>query len=307
MANKTWASLDEQVEILTGRGLPDADNFREELATIGYYRLGGYSYPLRQVAPKGAKRRRYSSFVPGATMQDVIDLYRFDERLRQATWHAVSKLEISLRVDIGYILGELDPYLHLKVADYWPSGAMENRAKTFISRMEKSQARSSEEFVRHYASAHAGRLPVWVEAEILEFGQLVTLYSLAPFAQRQVIADLYGVRADELESWMRTTNFVRNVCAHHSRLWNRQLVVRPLAKYRRNDSTLGPALTNTSRMYSALSLIAFLLRRGKFETEILGLKEALRSFPRDVPQVSIDQAGVSEGWEISPLWSTVRF
>lgn len=303
MGDKPWAGLDQQVEILTRRGLTDAEDFRDDLATIGYYRLSGYAYPLRQLTPKGSKRRRCSSFVPGASMRDVVDLYLFDERLRQATWRAVSKLEICLRADIGYILGESDPYLHLNVLDYWPSGAMRNRAKTFLSRLEQSQARSSEDFVKHYAKEYQGRLPVWAVAEILDFGQLVTLYSLAPFAQRQAVAARYGARADELESWMRTINFIRNVCAHHSRLWNKQLVIRPLAKYRKDDAELGPALSNTSRTYAALSLIAFLLRRGGFSGETIDIKEALLDFPEGIPQVSIEQAGAKPGWEHSPLWN----
>ena len=302
--DKAWASLDDQVAILTRRGLLDAGSFRDELAAIGYYRLGGYMYPVRQLAPTGATRRRLSDFVPGATMQDVVDLYRFDERLRQATWQGVSKLEIRLRVDIGYVLGELDPYIHLKLTQQWPSGAMAKRAAAFESRLAQTQARSSEDFVKHYDKEHQGRLPVWVVAEILEFGQLVTLFSLAPYAQRQAIADLYGARADELESWMRTINYVRNLCAHHGRLWNRRLVIRPLAKHRKNDTDLGAALSNNSKTYSALSLIAFLLRRGRSAEQVADLKGALAEFPEGIPGVSIGQMGAKPGWQTQPVWDS---
>ena len=300
---KVWASLDAQVAALTRRGLADAADFREELATIGYYRLGGYAYPLRQLAPNGSSRHRLSEFVPGATMQHVVDLYRFDERLRQTTWQAISTLEINLRADVGNVLGELDPYLHLSLRRQWPSGAMAQRAATFETRLARSQGRSSEDFVKHYEKEYAGRLPVWVVAEILEFGQLVTLFSLAPFEQRQAVANLYGARADELESWMRTINYVRNLCAHHARLWNRQLVIRPLAKHRKNDADLGAAFTRTSKPYSALALIAFLLRRGEFDTQIIGLKEALADFPEGIPGVDISQSGARADWHTQPVWS----
>lgn len=302
--DKSWASLDDQVAILTRRGLLDAASFRDDLATIGYYRLGGYMYPLRQLAPTGAARRRLSDFVPGATMQDVVDLYRFDERLRQATWQAVSKLEICLRVDIGYVLGELDPYIHLKLTQQWPNGAMAKRAAVFEFRLAQTQARSSEDFVKHYDKEHQGRLPVWVVAEILEFGQLVTLFSLVPYAQRQVVADLYGARVDELESWMRTINYVRNLCAHHARLWNRRLVIRPLAKHRKNDADLGAAVSNNSKMYSALSLIVFLLRRGRFNEQFADLKRTLSGFPEGLPGVHIGQMGAKPDWKIQPVWAS---
>ena len=303
MREKVWASLDDQVGLLVERGLPDAPDFRDDLAAFGYYRLGGYAYPLRQRAPEGSDRSRLNEFVPGARMRHVVDLYHFDERLRQAAWRAVSRLEVGLRADTGYVLGEFDPYMHLTVEEQWPSGAMARRARGFVSRMEKNQARSSEDFVRHYEKVHQGRLPVWVVAEILEFGQLVTLFSLAPFDQRRAIADLYGARADELESWMRTSNYVRNLCAHHARLWNRQLVVRPLTKHRRGDTGLGPALGNASRPYSALALIAFLLRRGGFDDEISDLKAALASFPEGIPGVALGQVGADLDWQDHSVWS----
>ncbi|KQB84958.1 Abi family protein [Corynebacterium oculi] len=302
--DKAWASLEDQVAILIRRGLTDAGSFRDDLAAIGYYRLGGYMYPLRQLAPTGTARRRLSNFVPGATMQNVVDLYCFDERLRQATWQAVSTLEICFRADIGYVLGELDPYIHLTPTQQWPSGAMAKRAAVFESRLAQTQARSSEDFVKHYNKEHQGRLPVWVVAEILEFGQLVTLFSLTPYSQRQTIADLYSARADELESWMRTINYVRNLCAHHARLWNRRLVIRPLTKHRKNDADLGTALSNNSKMYSALSLIAFLLRRGRFNEPVADLKRALGRFPEGIPGVHIGQMGAKPGWKLQPIWAS---
>lgn len=187
-----WASLDAQVAALNRRGLADAADFRDELATIGYYRLSGYAYPLRQLAPTGSSRHRLSEFVPGATMQYVVDLHQFDDRLRQITWQAISKLEINLRADVGNVLGESDPCLHLSLRQQWPTGAMAQRATAFETRLAKSQRRSSEDFVQRYEKEHGGRLPVWVVAEILEFGQLVTLFSLAPFEQRRAIANLHG-------------------------------------------------------------------------------------------------------------------
>ena len=218
VVDKPWASIDEQINILTRRGLLDAGDYRRELSTVGYYRLSGYSYPLRQIVPSDSPQRRLDHFVLGARMGHVVELYEFDERLRLAVWQALCELEVCFRVDVGHVLGELDPFIHLDLERIWPSGAMHRRAVLFTQKLAQTQSRSTEDFVTHYNQTHDGRLPVWVATEILEFGQLVTLFSLAPFEQRRRIADKYLARADELESWMRTVNFVRNVCAHHARL-----------------------------------------------------------------------------------------
>ena len=109
MREKVWASLDDQVGLLVERGLPDAPDFRDDLAAFGYYRLGGYAYPLRQRAPEGSDRSRLNEFVPGARMRHVVDLYHFDERLRQAAWRAVSRLEVACAPTLDTSLGSLIP------------------------------------------------------------------------------------------------------------------------------------------------------------------------------------------------------
>ena len=89
VVDKPWVSIDEQINILTRRGLLDAGDYRRELSTVGYYRLSGYSYPLRQPAPEGSPRRRLDRFVPGTRMHHAIELYEFDEQLRLAVWRAL--------------------------------------------------------------------------------------------------------------------------------------------------------------------------------------------------------------------------
>ena len=49
---------------------------------------------------------------------------------------------------------------------------------------------------------------------------------------KQTIASEYGVADRVLDSWQATFNQVRNLCAHHARLWNRAFGVRPLRRRR---------------------------------------------------------------------------
>ena len=51
-----------------------------------------------------------------------------------------------------------------------------------------------------------------------------------PEPEQNAIAKSYGLPADSgsvLASWLRSLNYLRNVCAHHSRLWNRNMVDQP--------------------------------------------------------------------------------
>lgn len=309
---KPWTSVNEQIQILTGRGLIDASDYKHYLSQVGYYRLSGYSYPLRSFAPtshldKESKnrgiKRRLDSFVPGACMSHVIALYEFDEQLRLALWQAISKLEIALRFDIGHYFGKQDPYLHMHFASLWKDGNKKFRAEKFARKLLEAQQHSSEEFVKHHHYAYGDQMPIWVATEILEFGSLVNLYSLAPFEWRKTIADRYHARTDEFESWLRTMNYLRNICAHHARLWNRKLVIRPSVKYRKQDSKLGECLHRNDRVFLSLSLAAYLLEQKNFIRQIELIASVLCRFPKSIPQCSITDIGAPENWENLTFWS----
>ncbi len=50
---------------------------------------------------------------------------------------------------------------------------------------------------------------------------------LAQDADRKAIARRLNLVAPLLESWLHTLTTIRNICAHHARLWNRELGIRP--------------------------------------------------------------------------------
>lgn len=312
MAGKPWTSTRDQTRILASRGLVDALEYEHYLSQVGYYRLSGYSYPLRQFAPENHiepehhnqnVKRRLDSFIPSARMSHVVALYEFDEQLRLALWQALSKLEIALRFDIGHIFGKEDPYLHMHLTTLWKDGGRRTRAEKFARKLANTQQRSSEEFVKHHHAAYHDQMPIWVVTEILEFGSLVNLYSLAPFEWRKTIADLYQARTDELESWLRTMNYLRNICAHHGRLWNRQLVIRPSVKYRKHDPKLGECLKRDNKIFTGLSLAAYLLEHKELTEPIAVITNVLESFPPDIPQCSLADTGTPAGWQHLALWS----
>lgn len=306
VAGKPWASIAEQVEILVSRGLKDARDFEHYLSQVGYYRLSGYSYPMRQFTPGLESRishRRLDVFLPDAKMSHVVALYEFDESLRQAVWQGLSRLEIALRFDIGHTLGRHDPYLHLHVTQLWTTGPKAERARKFETKLNQTQRRSSEEFVKHHHQMYSGEMPMWVITEILEFGLLVNLYSLAPYEQRKRIASIYQCRSDELESWLRTLNYMRNLCAHHARLWNRKIVIKPAIKYRTHDQYLQPSLLSPGKPFATLAILIYLLQRKGFTDQAKAIAATLARFPALIPGCSIHDTGAPPQWQTLPLWA----
>ncbi len=78
-----------------------------------------------------------------------------------------------------------------------------------------------EPFITHHKSKYDGRLPVWVAIEVWDFGLLSRLFEGLQFKDKNHIAKKYGLAdGDTMAKWIRSLNFIRNVSAHHSRLWN---------------------------------------------------------------------------------------
>ncbi|MDR2945173.1 MAG: Abi family protein [Candidatus Adiutrix sp.] len=79
---KPFTDIAEQIERLEERGLAIDDRKTAEfwLKKVGYYRLSGYWYELRERDDSIALGSRKDTFKSGSALSEVIELYRFDER-----------------------------------------------------------------------------------------------------------------------------------------------------------------------------------------------------------------------------------
>jgi abortive infection bacteriophage resistance protein len=63
--------------------------------------------------------------------------------------------------------------------------------------------------------------------EGLSFGAVSRIYEKMRGQLRLPIAATFGLQHDVLKSWLHALTFVRNVCAHHCRVWKRVFTIRP--------------------------------------------------------------------------------
>ncbi|MGN7189692.1 Abi family protein [Curtobacterium sp. MCBA15_004] len=220
-----YCSPEEQVVLLRGRGLhiDDEGIAVDRLRQIGYYRLSGYWYPFRVLQGD----RRTDSFVPGSTLDDVLALHSFDERLRTAVLGALGAVELVVRARLGDALGRVDPCAHLRPDLLGPLARDGRDHDEWLRRHHAEVARSRDEFVEHHRASYGGRLPVWAAVEVMDWGALTRLFSfVSPPVQRSV-ASTFDLRPPQMVSWLRALNVLRNVCAHHGRVFNRVYAKQP--------------------------------------------------------------------------------
>jgi len=239
---RPWKSFAEQLALIESRGMEIGDHAaaQKHLERVGYYRLSAYWYPFRarkiQVDPQSGKITRVitDAFVPATHFLDAVELYVFDKQLRLIMLDALERIEVALRVDIAYLLGKRDTFAHLQTSQLHLGFASKmNKSGIsahagWVDHYKKLVSRSREDFVKHYQNRHGPDLPIWVAVEVLDFGALSQLFAMMKVPDQERIAGKYGVKDwRAFQSWLRSLSYLRNLVAHHSRLWNRNVEVQP--------------------------------------------------------------------------------
>lgn len=318
---KPYLTFEQQLALLKGRGLGVTDEAAALscLQRIGYYRLSAYWYPLRQVVlsqAEGSSRitvQRIDAFRPGSTFEQALALYVFDKRLRLLVLDAIERIEVALRVDVSYRLGAKDPFAHMQPAllhgNFTKKVNPASGRTGYQAWSEKHQqmvARSREDFVRHYQQKYGEPFPIWVAVELWEFGMLSTFFQGMQVRDKDAVAARYGLPDGQLlQSWLRALNFVRNVAAHHSRLWNKNLVDQPKLPRPGALPSFDPGIGQpsiSSRLFAVLCILLHLMRvvspNSSWPTR---LRQLLDSFPV-APGLSLGDMGFPAGWSGQPLW-----
>jgi abortive infection bacteriophage resistance protein len=272
--SKPYLNLDGQLTLLEQRGMVISDRAkaRRYLQRIGYYRLSGYWFPFRQSTTTTDTAGKSittvgDDFVPGTEFARVVDLYVFDKKLRLLMLDAIERVEVALRVDIALRLGQRDPWAHLDPAQLHGNFATRTNPRTgrtnhaeWRDRLTQLLARSDEDFVQRFRAKYSSPPPIWIAIEVWDFGMLSHLLAGLTHADQAAIATTYAIpRPELLTSWVRAVNFVRNVCAHHSRLWNRSLIDQPKPP-RTGEIPLLDHLAADRHLQSRLYFVAAVLR-----------------------------------------------
>lgn len=214
---KTFA---EQVDILKRRNLIISNEQRaiEVLKRINYYRLSAYFLSLKQEGT--------DLFIDGTAFDKIYRIYEFDVKLRNLLLEQLERIEIAFRTHIAYLLGHKYDALGYMQGEHFLN---EERHTEFLAELVKELGRKKRElFVTHHFDHYAGKFPVWVAIEVISFGTLSKLYSNLKIKDKKEIAKLYyKVPYLFLENWLMILAYIRNVCAHFARIYNKSLVKKP--------------------------------------------------------------------------------
>lgn len=288
-------TLDQQADLLIQRGMTgNRELMIERLRMVNYYRLSGYWYPFRNFPD--------DTFKPGTSFDVVLDRYEFDRLLRLLLMDAIERIEVAVRTQLAYHHAHQyqSPFAYADAPEALPRLPIEQRNR-FLAKIKEETQKSGETFVEHFCAKygeHHEYLPIWIAIEIMTFGSVLTFYRGAATEVRQSIAALFKVHDTVVESWLLTLNTIRNFCAHHARLWNRELGIKPLIPEKSPQWHVPVEITN-NRVFGILTICRYCLECVAIQDQwVSRLKTLLAKHP-DIP---LRAMGFPDNWRECPIW-----
>ncbi|HYX08245.1 MAG TPA: Abi family protein [Bacteroidales bacterium] len=308
MPNKPAYTIADQIQLLKSRGML----FRDEpkaaglLKNISYYRLKGYWWDMQT-------DYTLHTFKPNTYFEDIVARYDFDRNLRLILFDAIERIEIALRTKMIYHLSlshggmwYIDPALFENTVITRKDGTIKTIHQNTLDEVKKEFNRSQERFIKD----HRFRFPnqdadAWKTLEVASMGSLSKFYKNLKhqLPEKSIIANEMGLSLhNELASWLEAISYVRNIVAHHSRLWSKNMVKKPTEQL---NNPIGQWFTRpltqvqTKKPFLIISSMLYLCNMvapsHQIKTKILALIHSN-------PQIPVYKLGFLNNWQNEPLW-----
>ena len=135
-------------------------------------------------------------------------------------------------------------------------------------------------------------------AELMSFGMVFTLFRGAEKQIKRAVSAEFRIAFGVMTSWLSAVNAIRNICAHHGRLWNRVLGLKPLIPDK-DSKWHTPIEVPNDRMFAVLTLLKYVLTivapQSKWQNRLESLMEKY-------PDVPLRDMGFPQNWKDCPIW-----
>jgi len=224
---------------------------------------------------------------------------------------AIERIEVAVRTQWAneLTIGNNDAHAYMKPELFKaPWKHQKNMAK-----VASELTSSSETFVAHYLKKykHPYLPPTWAMAETLSFGALSHWY--ANTADNQLkgrVAKSVGIPTVEtMEGVLHALTVVRNTCAHHSRLWNRQFTkplpyIRKLSQVLQINESQGKSgeiqRQPSKKIFNYLVVIAHMMKTLQPSSH---WRQRLTEHISQLNTQQQSSMGFPNDWQTHPFWS----
>jgi abortive infection bacteriophage resistance protein len=285
--NKPALSINELLGLISSKNIVihDFQKAAQRLKTVSYHRL----LPYLECLSKTNHDFVESSF------DAAWGLYYFDRKLRFLMNDAIERIEVAFRTSLSETMS-------WKYSPYWflEKKLFSNKQKYtgFIEQVNNACKDRHNAYIQEYYSKYDSPKypPSWVLFECLSFGACISVFcNIKQLKDRKSICAIFNEHPTTMQSWLYAMRYVRNLCAHHSRIWNRWFVVTPALTF-----LLGKNFNKNNTCYAQLIVLERLLNNLDHEHS---WKLELKALLLNHEKLPIHEMGFELNWQNDPFWS----
>jgi len=139
--------------------------------------------------------------------------------------------------------------------------------------------------------------------EVMSFGALSKMFKGMHRTDQRVVAQRYHIQPIGLVTIFHHLVYVRNLCAHHLRLWDRVWAIKPSLPI--GQSWQPPYLPSNDRLFATLLLLYHLMKCcpavGPFPAQ---WRDRIKQHLANPPAVAnpLHNMGMPADWDQHPIW-----
>lgn len=314
---------------LQGQGLDitPADKATEFLNKVSYFRFRGYLYPYLDLINIPAAPSP-KNFKPNSKFSKAREVYLFDEGLRCLIFKILPELEVALRCILDSTLSEIAGHGFWHTQEEWfkrnkfPKRILNSLSNSFCDSSEKYASHYRENYYNDNSHFYKQLPPFWVLCELSTIGQIMEIYETlneahtsidtSPGIPNSTLLDKmarnkFGAsQYRELVNWVRVLRAVRNISAHHGRLWNKNILAPSgITSKVTIHFPFIPGTTNpkTNSVYASLVIIRIMCKKIGIDDGIKKeLKRLFRKYPESNKRENKFSMGIPVRWESDDIW-----
>ena len=279
-------TFDDQVGLIKSRGLliDDEEKLRKYLKHISYYHLSAYFKSFQ----------KYDKFFDGTTFEDVIRLYEYDKKLRLLLLDVLERIEKAFKCSVIYNLSvkHNDPFWYLDKGLY---NSQKNFDK-FVFPIFKDIRNSKEVSIKHFYDKYRKTEfpPSWLALEVITFGACVKVCRNLKRNEQNKFSRSFDLDKIFFMNWMHGLSIIRNICAHHTRLWNKNIIIKANISHKDYKQYFNSDEKAVMRMYNWLIIIQIMMMKiNPNSTWFNKFKDLISEY-----DVNLKSMGFLEDWEI---------
>jgi len=308
--NKPAYKIQDQITLLKQRGMlfKDESKAYNLLRKIGYYRLKGYWWDMQS-------NTNTHLFQPNVYFENIIERYDFDRRLRIILFDAVEQIEITLRTKMIYHLSiaygglwYLNPLL-FETKVITQNGKTQTAHLFELDELQKEFNRSQEIFIKDQRLRYPGQdVDAWKILEVASMGTLSKLYKNLKnqLPEKSIIANEMGLNSTyTFVGWIESITLIRNIIAHHARLWSRPMVKRPSMQINNPVVEWFDNPLQTGQLNKPFAIISCMVYLCNYLNQTDDIKLKIIELIDSFPNVPIYKYGFLNNWRNEPIWRKI--